>query len=89
MKILHISFHKGCINDINYVLNKLNYEYETMFFFNELEPNARGGPHFPYYVLNTNEANRRWEQHKEYFNTFDCIITSDTGPLSRIFLQKK
>ena len=87
MKILHISFHKGCINDINYVLNKLNYEYETMFFFNELEPNARGGPHFPYYVLNTNEANRRWEQHKEYFNTFDCIITSDTGPLSRIFLQ--
>jgi hypothetical protein len=28
-----------------------------------------------------------WEKYKDYYNNFDVIITSDTAPLSRIFLQ--
>jgi hypothetical protein len=28
-----------------------------------------------------------WDTNKDYYNQFDCIITSDTALLSRIFLQ--
>lgn len=86
MKILHISFHKGCINDINYVLNKLNLDFENMFFFNELDKDAIHGP-YHYYKLTKDNANMYWNKYKDFFNKFDCIITSDTAPLSRIFLQ--
>ena len=86
MKILHISFHKGCINDLNYVLTKLNYDFETMFFFNELNPDAIHGPAH-YYKLTKDNANTYWNKYKDYFDKFNCIITSDTAPLSRIFLQ--
>ena len=70
MKILHISFHKGCINDINYVLNKLNYEYETMFFFNEKDI---GATHF--YQLTKDKANEWWEQHKKYFSNQSTFLS--------------
>jgi hypothetical protein len=32
-------------------------------------------------------ASEIWEKEKEYYNSFDLIIVSDTAPLSRIFLQ--
>lgn len=86
MKILHISFHKGCINDINYVLNKLNLDFENMFFFNKLSPEAIHGPSH-YYKLTKEKSNMYWNKYKDFFYKFDCIITSDTAPLSRIFLQ--
>ena len=86
MKILHISFHKGCINDLNYVFDNLNIQYETMFFFNE-DTSKSKNIHNDYYVITEKKANNLWIKYKEYFNTFDIIITSDTAPLSRIFLQ--
>ena len=82
MKVLHLSLHKGCINDINYIFNKLNIDIEYMFFFNETYTDHR-----PYYKMTQNQANIFWNKYKEYFHKFDCIITSDTAPLSRIFLK--
>ena len=82
MKILHLSLHKGCINDLSYVLTKLNLEFESMFFFNETYTDCT-----PYYRMTREQANIWWNKYKDYFNNFDCIITSDTAPLSRIFLQ--
>jgi hypothetical protein len=82
MKILHLSLHKGCINDINYVFNKLNLDFESMFFFNETYTDWS-----PYYKMTSLQANIWWNKYKDYFNKFDCILTSDTAPLSRIFLQ--
>ena len=30
MKLLHLSFHKGCINDFQYVCDKLGYTCEIL-----------------------------------------------------------
>lgn len=89
MKILHLSFHKGCVNDFNYVCNKLDYKCEVLSSFKEICTSQKpiyetNGQH---YNMTHNKANRYWHIYKDYFNTFDCIITSDTAPLSRIFLQ--
>ena len=37
--------------------------------------------------MTKDRATEAWEEHKDFYNTFDVIITSDTAPLSRIFLQ--
>jgi len=74
MKILHVSFHNGCIGDLNYVAYKLGLDISTL--------KATWN-----YNIGHDRAKSIWEEHKEYFNSFDTIITSDTAPLSRIFLQ--
>jgi len=78
MKVLHLSFHTGCINDLKYVLDSLNIEneYFTIKDYGELT-----------YNITHTRAEELWNKYNDYFNKFDCIITSDTAPLSRIFLQ--
>jgi hypothetical protein len=39
------------------------------------------------YNIGHQRAKTCWNNYKEYFNTFDLIITSDTTPISRVFLQ--
>lgn len=39
------------------------------------------------YNIGRERAEEVWNKHKDYYNQFDVIITSDTGPLARIFLQ--
>jgi hypothetical protein len=73
-KILHVSYHSGCVGDINYVGSKLNIDV------NVLRANWD-------YLITHNRAKEVWDKNKDYFNSFDLIITSDTAPLSRIFLQ--
>ena len=81
MKILHISFHKGCQNDIQFVCDSLKHELEYMTFEDGItKGNAR-------YNIGHQRAKTCWNNYKEYFNTFDLIITSDTTPISRVFLQ--
>jgi hypothetical protein len=81
MKILHISFHKGCQNDIQFVCDKLKHELEFMTFEDGItKGNAR-------YNIGHDRAKTCWNNFKEYFNKFDLIITSDTTPISRVFLQ--
>jgi hypothetical protein len=39
------------------------------------------------YNIGHERAERYWNMYKDYFNSFDVIITSDTAPISRVFLQ--
>jgi len=74
MKILHISYHDGCIKNLNYVQQRLSLNMHVQkVFYN--------------YNIGYDRALSIWEDYKDYYNSFDIIIVSDTCPLSRIFLQ--
>ena len=74
MKILHITHHQGCKINLDFVTKSLGYEITTQF----ADWN---------YNIGHNRAIEIWNKHKDYYHQFDVIITSDTSPLSRIFLQ--
>ncbi len=81
MKVLHISFHNGCQNDIQYVCDKLNIDLYYMEFDDGVtKSNAK-------YNVGHKRAQDCWNKYSEYFNSFDVVITSDTAPISRVFLQ--
>jgi hypothetical protein len=75
MKILHISHHIGCMRDHAYIYEKLGFDYEFWKFPKGL------------FTITKEIANNIWNERKEYFNRFDFIVTSDTAPLSRIFME--
>jgi hypothetical protein len=91
MKILHISFHKGCINDINYICKHFGIECEILSQSHEFNTNkdiqSLWESNNQHYNITHDRAKKYWDRYKDYFEQFDCIITSDTAPLSRIFLQ--
>lgn len=89
LKALHICFHDGCIQEIEGVAKALSLNVTSQnilklpeFFF---DPTVKGGEIL--YQMDKNRAVRVWGKHKEFFNKFDVIITSDTTPLCRIFLE--
>ena len=84
MKILHLSFHTGCHNDITYLVNKLNKNRndKIKLSFMEFNDGTKGK-----YNIGHERAEKYYNKHIEYFNTFDVILTSDTAPISRVFLQ--
>ena len=82
LKVLHISFHKGCQNDIEYLSKKLNF---NLTFMEYDDNNLSKG--LDKYNVTHEKALASWNKHKDYYNSFDIIITSDTSPISRIFLQ--
>jgi hypothetical protein len=75
MKILHISHHIGCMRDHAYIYHMLGAEYEFWKF-------PKGVFH-----ITKELAQSFWNLRREYFNRFDYIVTSDTAPLSRIFME--
>jgi hypothetical protein len=75
MKILHLSFHKGCIEDFKMVCNHFNLDLTTV---------NMGGTN---YNIGNQRAKELWDKNKDFYNSFDMVVTSDTAPLSRIFLQ--
>jgi hypothetical protein len=81
LKVLHISFHKGCQNDIEYIAKKLNFELTFMEYDDGISIGCDK------YNVTHEKAKSLWNKHKDYYNSFDIIITSDTTPISRIFLQ--
>lgn len=91
LKVLHFSFHNGCIKDFEAVGRELNLDLTSWYIYSADLPRS----HFDGYTQSGNavfnmsheRAEKVWEKHKDYFNQFDLIITSDTAPLSRIFLQ--
>jgi hypothetical protein len=75
MKIVHLKFHHGCEIEIEYVFKKLGHDITSMTFDN-----------------NTNEITYKrgqncWEKNKDYFDTFDGIVTSYPCSSCRTFLQ--
>jgi len=81
LKLLHISFHKGCNNEINYVFTKLGHTVEEMRFDDGETKDDE------IYRITKDRAQKSWEKYKDYYDSFDGIITSDTCPTSRPFLQ--
>ena len=90
LKVLHLSFHQGCINDFKDVAKELDLNVTSWFIFSPGVPRE----HFDgfssnglIYSITHDRAQKVWERYKYFFATFDVIVTSDTAPLSRIFLQ--
>jgi hypothetical protein len=88
LKVLHISFHKGCIREVEGIAQALNLNL-TSWYISDLppfffDPQTIGNA---LYNIGHDRAARIWEKHKNYFNTFDVVFISDTSPLARIFLQ--
>jgi hypothetical protein len=75
MRVLHISHHVGCMRDHAYIYDKLGVEYEFWKFPKDL------------FRITKDVADQIWNERNEYFNQFDFIVTSDTAPLSRIFME--
>jgi len=89
-KVLHISFHKGCINDFKAVGEELGLNLTSWFVLETPQTRADfegQDSENRIYNMSHERAERIWNRHKEYFNQFDAIVTSDTVPLARIFLQ--
>lgn len=88
LHVLHISFHEGCINEINFIAQQLQFSV-TSLFIHDLAPKEFDGQSYgaALYNIGHTRALDIWNKHKTYFNQFDAVITSDTAPLARIFLQ--
>lgn len=88
LNILHVSFHKGCIREINFIAKTLGFNVTSLFIPDipptEWDGQSKGNA---LYNVGHERATNIWNKHKDYFNQFDAIITSDTAPIARIFLQ--
>lgn len=88
LRVLHLSFHKGCINEIKFIAQQLHFNL-TSIFIHDLAPGEFDGQSSgaALYNIGRERALNIWNKHKDFFNQFDAVITSDTVPLARIFLQ--
>src|SRR5689334_6402784 len=86
--LLHLTFHKGCAREIEYITQHFGIKLTTMFIQSlaeyEFDPASHGNV---LYNITHDRAERIWQTHKEYFDQFDLVLVSDTTPLARIFLQ--
>jgi hypothetical protein len=90
LKILHMSFHRGCLNDIDEVGRELGLDITRWFVQDDCPRTLYDGEERltnSIYNVTHERAQKVWDINKEYFDQFDVIITSDTAPLSRIFVQ--
>ena len=87
-KVLHLTFHKGCCEEVKMVAQELGLDLTSWHIFGAPleEFEGRNSGHDVYNMF-ADRAQRIWEKHKDYFNQFDVIWLSDTAPLCRIFLQ--
>ena len=86
-KILHLTFHMGCLKEIEKVAQELHLDVTPWFilknpgeFDGQTTTNA-------IYNIGHDRAERIWALHKDTFDQYDAILVSDTAPLARIFLQ--
>lgn len=93
LKVLHVTLHDGCKKEFEEVAKELGIEV-TSWFVQELEHRTKYKGFWEgsftgneIYNVGPRRAKRVWDRHKDFFNEFDVVITSDTAPLSRIFLQ--
>ncbi|MCX5921921.1 MAG: hypothetical protein NTX86_01175 [Candidatus Dependentiae bacterium] len=88
IKVLHLSFHHGCVKDFEVVAQELHLDLTSWYILEkpgaEFDGYSKGNA---VYNISHERAEKIWIKHKDYFNQFDAIVTSDTAPLARIFLQ--
>jgi hypothetical protein len=86
--LLHLTFHKGCMREIEYVAAECGLELTTLFIPNlppfSFDPLSHGNV---LYNMGHDRAIRIWHNLSSFFEQFDVVLVSDTAPLSRIFLQ--
>lgn len=91
IRVLHLSFHAGCIGDINEVAKELDWNLTTWNPLSSRQSSERflgpGDHPMGAYNMTHERAARIWAKNRQYFEQFDMVITSDTAPLSRIFIQ--
>jgi hypothetical protein len=90
LKILHLGFQLGCIKDFEEVAQELGLDVTSWYILaHEIPKDFFDGTLCgnEVYNLTTERARRVWHLHKDFFEEFDVIITSDTAPLMRIFLE--
>lgn len=89
-KLLHLSFHRGCLNNFQAVAERLDVAVEDMFI-PDLPIDRFDGKTFgnERYNIDQKRADTIWQLHKDFFNSFDGIVISDTTPLARIFLREE
>ena len=81
MRILHLTFHQGLTNEMNSLSKELGVEIVTKRFQDGVSQGSA------IYSVGKAKATAAWEKYKDYYMQFDVIITSDTVPISRVFLQ--
>ena len=88
IKVLHFTFNKGCAKEVEGIAKELSLSLET-WYIPALPPRFFDGitSGNALYNIGHERAERIWNLHRSYFEQFDVIVTSDTAPLSRIFLQ--
>ena len=88
MKFLHLTFNGIYELEIEYLLKKLGHEISAMKFDDEItDTTIQAYEETKMYDVTHKRAQDCWEKNKDYFYTFDGIITSETCPISRTFLQ--
>lgn len=89
-KFLHISYHKTCLAEIDYVGKELGIPIENRELLScpkELFDGVDLPWSYDRYVITKEKADAIWQNNKEYFSSFDGFIVSDTALLARIFFQ--
>jgi len=74
VKVLHVTHHQGCQDDLEYVAARFGITIDHYHY--------RGG-----YNIDATRAEAAWQADRDRFLAYDVILTSDTAPLARIFLQ--
>lgn len=91
IRVLHLSYHQGCIQDIDTMARALGLVITVWNPLVSKSEAARflGTQDSPMslYNMTHDRAHYIWNMHKEYFDSFDMVITSDITPIARIFLQ--
>ncbi len=90
LKILHMGLQLGCIKDFEEVAKELGLDVTSWYIHSSaLERDFFDGCACgsQVYNISAERAKRVWRLHKDFFDQFDVVMTSDTAPLSRIFLQ--
>jgi hypothetical protein len=88
-KALHITYHAGCAGEISSICRHFNIDLDT-WLIPTLPPSfLTGKKTIDPYIISHDKAKKIFKLHKDTFNQYDLIITSDIAPLSRIFLQNQ
>ncbi len=90
LKILHMGFQLGCMKDFEEVAKELGLDVTSWYILSsKMEKDFFDGCMCgnQVYNISAERARRVWHLHKDFFDQFDVVMTSDTTPLSRIFLQ--
>ena len=73
LNVAHYSNHVGAIRDLEYIFSELGVRHKTFLLLK--------------YDVTQEWAQQYYDDHADEINSYDIIFTSDTPPLSRIFLQ--